>query len=729
MRTKFLILSLFLFTTIQAQSPKTVAEALQVEAGCPLPKIKKKTAIKVEEEEMMEEAVMEIGTPPPYPPPPPPSTQAPPPPPVVPVIDMANYMAGIKKLQKINAEKERPVVKVGDNEVFAKNGLSGLRTFDGKVLVEPVFDRMNVTNMENHFIARKSGSTKYNYYDDNGTPLFKNGYDYINKNVNLDYLQIGNKDLKGAADLDGNVFFEPQFDGVNRTSDLWLIRKDGLSGIAAENGKILVEPKYKEMNAVRIKGEPTQFYAEDESGNLLIFIDGKLAHTLGIPYYKYGEGKLIDNRYLYYNNRLIDTKKKEFLFCGKKIEVKPNQQVNNLFYVKKYPYTYFCNEKGELIVEQPFAGRAGSLRFIKGYAPFSIVSDEKNERGRPIAKFGLMKEDLTWHLAPTYLMIEAVDTLNSYLAINSEKMAGMMDADGKAIIPFKYLATAKTGNRIIAMKSADPNLADIYDKTGKLLFETTIEHRYIKPNSVGYEGTRLSDRKRVMLNDKFEEFYTKGFNNYGKVGDYAIWIERFDTPKSYEIFDYEGKPYSIVIDGQPRTDYTKVKEVHRTPFFQIRLSDGSNYLYNSTTQKAHPINEEINYIGGGYPAATLQASKAYRKDTGIIDTLGNEILPPVFKSIGRSGDIMWLQTKERTNYFDSDGKQLFLEYDDVYTFKGGLYKAKKDGKMGIITLKNEAVIPIEYKNIKAAHPDKIEVESMNGKKMLFDRNGKKIKDL
>ena len=84
-----------------------------------------------------------------------------------------------------------------------------------------------------------------------------------------------------------------------------------------------------------------------------------------------------------------------------------------------------------------------------------------------------------------------------------------------------------------------------------------------------------------MLDNKFNEIYDKKFNNKGKLGEDAFWIERFGSPNEYEILDFKGQLYPVMVDGQPRTDYKKVDRVWKLPFVFLELSDGEKYLYLS----------------------------------------------------------------------------------------------------------------------------------------------------
>ncbi len=736
MRLIYLFIFLFTFITAKAQVGQKIYEVLELESGCPLPTPSKVKPTEgedsmVEEEIEFVDMAVEVAPPPPPPPPPPyPAVKkkVPPPSPSEEMFD--KYLQNLKK-----SIKENPVEVVsefGENEFFQnENYLWGLRTKSGEILIEPTYEYIKVTSRRPHFVAQEKGNKYLNLFDISGKKLLAKDYDQVDQNVNLDYVWIGRKGERGIFLLEENIIIEPEYQYISKFEDYWIIKKNDLFGLLDRAGKMVIAPRYKKLKPI-LGDHKDAYFAIEEGKELRIYKGGKELYRLGIKFYEYAEPYIFEGRYLFYNKQLIDLKKNQFLFCGEKIEIEKTRIGNNIFSLRKDRKNWVFNEKGILVTDQPLKVRTSSINFgMEEVAILAVNSEEKSERGYSIPLMGLVNKKLEWVVAPTYYSMTKMRDTSLFVAANKSSMYGMLDANGKEVMPFIHQFMLPIGDRILTFEDKKSGACKVLDIAGNFLFETTLNHKRISKNSIGYEGRRLSDSKRVILNDKFEEIYAKGYNNAGMFGKEAFWIERFDDPKFYEIVDMKGATYPVMIDGKPRTDLKNLDRIHRTPFFFLQFSDGGNFLYNTNLKKAYPINPEIGSVSDGLYTSNgmFITAKSYRKSMGLIDTLGNEILPPMFESINKiyeNSSIFSVRTKTKTSTFTFNGKQLFEEYESASFLFDHFFAVKKEGKTGVLKMNGEILIPFEYKAILKKHPNNFEAATFEGKKIIFSRNGARL---
>lgn len=130
---------------------------------------------------------------------------------------------------------------------------------------------------------------------------------------------------------------------------------------------------------------------------------------------------------------------------------------------------------------------------------------------------------------------------------------------------------------------------------------------------------------------------------------------------------------------------------------------------------------DIYYLGDGYFKIEIDQSDdmfTYNEMSGVVDSLGNEILPVMY------GDISYLDRYKiflvvekntgKKGIVDLSGKELIpIEYDDLNLEKSGLFYAEINKKGGIIDIHNNILIPLmqdyihQYRNFYFAsrYPD------------------------
>ncbi len=720
---------------LNAQSGKPIYEILGLQEGCPLP-VPSKPRGKSDAGKAPEYAVeMEIDVPPPPPPPPPPpsnnqQTE------IVDIPEPPSETSMLKDLKSFLKSKKygQPEMKFGENKFVLDEDMNwNLVSQKGKKISKTKFELVKISFDETNlsFTGKELGKAGFNVYNKNAEPFFKENFQRIRPYGRGNYVFFYSGKKIGVAHLKkGKILIPAKYDQVQHQNNCWIVQIGKLKGILDEKGKVILAPKYEELSTAYSEDGNNYCFIPARNGELDILKNGKTFHKLGIKYNQYGYGKIFHGRYLYYNHQFIDLKKKQFLACGDRIKVENHQSFHTLFSVTdKKGQNWFFNEKGEVITGAPVGNKASRLQIDNHLAAIGIKTDKKNPLGYPVYKVGLLDKQLEWRIEPKYTNLSAVKKSGLYLARNKEHQYGVIDTNEQVIIPFEYAHINNVGKVLLAFRVPKSSRAEVLDFSGKKLFEAELNYKHISTNSIAYEARRLSDGKRVMLNERFEVIYDQGFNNKGKFGKDAIWVDKFGNTTTYNAFDLDGNPYPVMVDGQARTDYKKIKHIYRTPFFLIQLSDDKKYLYNPNTKSTSPIKPDINYLGDALYKShgLIAANKEYREDMGIIDSLGKEILPPVFKNVSQHENMISVQSEDRNYIFASDGEQLLEQYDNTYYLFGKYFWVKKKDKVGLVNIKGEIIIPLEYKSLSKSGNWDIQVTDFSGKKTIYNVDGEKIK--
>lgn len=82
---------------------------------------------------------------------------------------------------------------------------------------------------------------------------------------------------------------------------------------------------------------------------------------------------------------------------------------------------------------------------------------------------------------------------------------------------------------------------------------------------------------------------------------------------------------------------------------------------------------------------------------GLKDTLGETVFPAIFQGLGDFDELTPISRGSGWGYADKNAKLVIRYiYDYAYSFQNGLAIVQQNNKMGVINLKGEEVVPIEY---------------------------------
>lgn len=137
--------------------------------------------------------------------------------------------------------------EIPEEEIYQENGLWGLKSPEGKVLLSPQFDEFYEFSIEGLAVVMKA--EKYGYVHRSGKiviPLeWDDAYDF-----EYSYLAIVQRNgLFGLINLSGQVAVEPEYEDIENfgSNGRYIAQKNGSWGMLAEDGKVIIDFKYEKI--------------------------------------------------------------------------------------------------------------------------------------------------------------------------------------------------------------------------------------------------------------------------------------------------------------------------------------------------------------------------------------------------------------------------------------------------------------------------------------------------
>ncbi|WP_395061324.1 WG repeat-containing protein [Flavobacterium sp.] len=127
--------------------------------------------------------------------------------------------------------------------------------------------------------------------------------------------------------------------------------------------------------------------------------------------------------------------------------------------------------------------------------------------------------------------------------------------------------------------------------------------------------------------------------------------------------------------------------------------------------------------------------RTFDKKMGVIDSIGNVIIKPIFSFIHNNKKLKNLfevgnsvNTKFKRGFIDLRGNiKIPIVYDDVFYFEEGLIRVSKDNKSGVLDTLNNIILPNKFDNI--SFDNNLIIAEINERNYLYDVKGKLISDL
>jgi len=715
----FSLLFLLIISSCAKEKKKTIMDIFALEEGCPLPEpgqiIGKEEMAMIEVEEDVPPFDRDIEPPKPK------------------EINYPSEEEWKTKLQDYLKAANLPELSISFDEQkfeYGENKLWALVASDGEKITPHIFQKVNPVQSKSFFFGLKKDEFDWNLYNRKGEALLsRNIKSYSHYPHQKDFFIIKEKGKQGVGTFDGEIIIEPLYEYIQPANDCWIVKNDDRFGVVDSLGRELVPIKFKGITQAKTNDKVTFFLVQEDNDELTIYKRGRRFEQLGIKYKNHHQGQIINQRYFYYDEKIIDLVKNVYLFCGENFKLKEVHGKLDFFIFEKSKNHWVINAKGELVFDGKVDYSNGII-FIEGVAVVPLVEKDTTIMKMSFKKnkVGIINDSLRWVVQPEYDYIKRMHQGNIYLAQKDRKM-GVIDAKGNPIIPFDFYSIKNMGDRFVAFTNKEQSYVNVFDLEGEKLIEKEITVKELASKARGYQGRTKDGNKRVLLNRQFEIIYEGGFNNVNSIGDSLVWIEDFGSPNQYYLIHDDGTPYDILVDGKPRHDYKKVGLVYKTNFAVATLSDNKKYYHNLEFNTTTPLADDVIGLNGelekSHGLIKMVFKNGDKKMVGMIDRQGNEILPLAFDNVWKTFHYLVVKYKNRHYFFDRKGEEVFTEYDKVDLLSNGNFKVTKDGKVGMLNNAGKVILPIEYLSL-VQQEGRIEVTHVSGEKMRFSFLGEKL---
>jgi TPR repeat protein len=169
----------------------------------------------------------------------------------------------------------------GKEEIYCENGLWGLKTSEGEILLSPQFGEFYEFGEQDIAVVMKA--QKYGYVHRSGEiivlPEWDDAYDFDYSNLAI----VQRNGLLGLIDLSGKVVVEPTYETLNRFgyNGHYIAQKNGNWGILGGDAKVIINFKYEKIELLHedvIMLQKDGFYSLTEDGEQFELIVRKAPH-------------------------------------------------------------------------------------------------------------------------------------------------------------------------------------------------------------------------------------------------------------------------------------------------------------------------------------------------------------------------------------------------------------------------------------------------------------------
>lgn len=537
------------------------------------------------------------------------------------IIILILIIIGVYKILE-SKKKEYNLIEVSTYNYFIlkKDSKYGVIDSKGKVIIEPIYDNVKIPNPEKAvFICKKAD--KLITLNNSSEQIF------------TEYEEIDSISINGIV---SNIPYE---------KTVLKYKKNGKYGVISFEGKEITKPIYEEIKGL-----------ENKETELLIKLNGKY----GVINVK--GAKLIKPQY---DNIIADgfyTDKDKYGLSGYIVSNKTKEG---------HRYGYISNTyKKVLNVE---------------YNEIERILDNKNEEDTYLiasknGKYGVIKNGKVL-INYAYQGVE-YDSNNSLFEIEKSEKYGIMDHNGKTIIPIEYTAVEIKGIYIYVYTNNEEMI--VYNMQGEKvtdlkyssIMKTQNENYQITINEDGFYGIINTQNEELVANKYsymeylFEDYFIVA-NEQGKLGVINIGQE---------------EKIQLKYDVLQRIDSTKVIEAKL-------LKDQKTDIYTSNLELVYSIKNASIYKEDKY-------LKVYSKEENrYLDFNGNELEA---KEVFKNSTLIANKKDNKWGFIDRN-ENIVVEhkYDKVTEFNEyGYAGINLNDKWGIINSKGNIIKEPIYENIE-----------------------------
>lgn len=289
--------------------------------------------------------------------------------------------------------------------------------------------------------------------------------------------------------------------------------------------------------------------------------------------------------------------------------------------------------------------------------------------------------------------------------LDFDKKTGLIDANGKIIIPFQYASISSINDRYFSVTvrfdaHVETKIIDV--QTGEVLFEK-LPYASFKPYPVcGFNQQASLLQGKQVIDEKFKPL-TEVHSSISSTGNYLIGADNNIPNIGYQqkLYDCSGEVVSFTINGQKVDAFKWVKVIDKN-LIHVYLPNQTGYFINLKGETI-PFNYPVLAVKSTPFKELLAIEITKDSERLIIDRKGNTILPRGLKYVrvdDPTSNVFAFVDRNENYYglFSLKGELINGQLYDGLTYLGlGLYRVKRgkenNKKIAVITSKGQIIIP------------------------------------
>ena len=495
-------------------------------------------------------------------------------------------------------------------------------------------------------------------------------------------------------------------------STVFLVSNDGKNyGVITSNGKELVPQRYEFVEIT----ENLIFCVKSNGTSKKICV---LYNNKGVC--KISEDEKVESLKFYKRRgKLYATNTVSFDVCNVYNE-KGDKVYKYKILKDSNGFKYMISELDGSVIIKP--GKFTGINFYEGDIKIEIDN-----------KVGIMDIDGTEIIPATqyrHIMLWNNSGYKVHFSTNGRGMEGYLDINGKCVFPaVNYTDIYPIKNGVFEVRSNGKS--SIADSLGNIIFTTKYSRLELSKDEDGslYYKTYLGNgRGKMSLDGKIiEEPQPSKVKKEIKKGNYT-YLEVVGENGLCGVENSKGKiiipcEYEYIIYDDDIPGYKLIKYGYQG----IANIDGKiiipcnkyNFVYTPWREKNEPLYFHVEYLG----------------KEGLCDSLGNEVVKPLFNNVDlpNSNGTYNVKYNHREGVIDASDKIVVpFEYDYIKLQEDGKYQVTILGKKGLCDENGKIIIPLRYKSIeKMVIRDEIfkeiyKVKDEDGTVGLFTSNGRMV---
>lgn len=611
---------------------------------------------------------------------------------------------------------------IAEKGKFSQTLFYGLVDETGSTLVDKKYYVLNAAG--DYLIAASKRENEYYYGVINKKGKVEVPFNYYTiryLGANIVELNQKNGGRKLLA-LDKKIEMPDQvFDSVSTFKDgVAVVFRDGQQGLIREDGRLLLEPTYKNIDWNGGKNITVTEYPQwdflSEDNTLIKQVSADSAYLLNdtvlvrlLNNYTIIQHFTTDSIIFRTPDQLVDIFEQQFVFKKANGQYEIREAYEKEAYYQHFDSAWIKN--GYLLSRKNHFHANEWIIRTKSRASFK--ADSIAVRGGLVAYkegeyWGVLSTDLTELIPPVYNQVVSIDAAIQQAIVRFRGRYGVVDFKNEWVIPPKYIDLTQVEGEIY--HAVDPFLAErLVTKSSAV---TARMHYLVGAHAVietSVEGeVRLVDFQGNALSRFFKGVYKEQNNKFllfKTAGGYSLYDQNgqlyFSDVEADSIGLVEEGFFPVFLNGaygfvdkngklRIANRYNAVK-----PFSEgraaVKIRNSWGFVDVSESLIVQPYFQEVNAFKDGL--SVVKMNNRY----GIVNTSGDYMMEAKFHEVKREGEYFMVKKGHEYGIANMKGDILvYPNYSSLEVLPNASFKVTKYQKVGVVSNEAVSIIPFKY---------------------------------